>query len=74
MFAQVLGDFLDSLAFQVQTTQVPAAGGWEPLAGDVVSICGPKSSATIADVLANDPFLDRDLRYVLRQTSASEQM
>lgn len=56
--AQVLAGFLDSLLFQVHATQVPASGGWEPPPGDVIAICGPKSSPTIADVLANDPLLD----------------
>ena len=56
--AELLTGLLDALSFQVRPTRVPAAGGWVPPEGDVVAICGPKSSPTIAEVLAADPLLD----------------
>jgi hypothetical protein len=56
--AQLLGELLRGLQFQVHSTQVPAVGEWHPPRGDLIAICGPKSSPTIAEVLTNDPLLD----------------
>lgn len=56
--AEVLTGLLQGLSFQVRSVRVPATGRWQPPPGDVVAICGPKSSPTIAEVLAADPLLD----------------
>ena len=44
------------LSFVVQSFSIPASGMWEPV-GDVVAICGPKSSPVTAEALRSDPVL-----------------
>jgi hypothetical protein len=51
--AQVLTD----LAFQVERFGIPADGGWTPPTGDVIAICGPKSSPVTARAIESDPYL-----------------
>ena len=48
---------LVGLGFVVQQYRIPAGGRWEPV-GDVVAICGPKSSPVTAEALAADPLLE----------------
>lgn len=55
--AAAVTTLLEQLHFQVRPALVPAVGGWEPPAGDVVAICGPKSSSRVATLLAADPLL-----------------
>jgi hypothetical protein len=55
--AQLLTELLDDLNFAVVPARVPPEGGWLAPDGDVVAICGPKSSPTIAQVLEADPVL-----------------
>jgi hypothetical protein len=54
---QTLGALLAELNFQVVDASVPAVGEWELPRGDLVAICGPKSSPTVASILATDPRL-----------------
>jgi hypothetical protein len=56
--AEFVTGLLQGLSLQVRSARVPVDRGWQPPAGDVVAICGPKSSPTIAEVLAADPLLD----------------
>ena len=48
---------LRELLLAVEQLRIPVDGGWTP-AGDVVAICGPKSSPVSAAALAADPLLD----------------
>jgi len=48
---------LTSLQFDVRQFRIPADGAWKP-DGDVVAICGPKSSPVTAQALTHDPVLD----------------
>jgi hypothetical protein len=50
---------LTDLAFVVERFRIPPGGEWEPR-GDVVAICGPKSSAVTAQAIESDPFLRFD--------------
>lgn len=52
-----LAAYLRDLLFPVEQHRIPVGGDWSP-AGDVVAICGPKSSAVSAAALAVDPVLD----------------
>lgn len=52
-----LADYLRALQFGVRQERIPVDGQWTP-AGDVVAICGPKSSPVSAAALAADPVLD----------------
>lgn len=45
------------LQLAVEQERIPADGGWTPH-GDVVAICGPKTSPVTAAALARDPVLD----------------
>lgn len=49
-------DLLQSFGFQTAQYRIPIGGEWTP-AGDVVAICGPKSSHVTADAIAADPHL-----------------
>lgn len=52
-----LRDLLEGqLSFAVRPFGIPVGGQWEP-AGDVVAICGPKSSPVTAAALEADPVL-----------------
>ncbi|MFL6130758.1 MAG: hypothetical protein ACJ73E_17050 [Mycobacteriales bacterium] len=52
-----LAAYLRDLLFPVQQQRIPLDGDWQPR-GDVVAICGPKSSPVSAAALAADPLLD----------------
>ena len=52
-----LAAYLRELMFQVEQVRIPVGGAWTPR-GDVVAICGPKSSPVTAAALAADPLLD----------------
>lgn len=55
--ADRLTDLLQHLLFQVDRFRIPVDGEWSPQ-GDVVAICGPKSSPVTARALEADPKLD----------------
>lgn len=52
-----LAAYLRDLLFPVEQQRIPVDGDWRPH-GDVVAICGPKSSPVSAAALAADPLLD----------------
>lgn len=52
-----LAAYLRDLLLPVEQYRIPLDGDWQPR-GDVVAICGPKSSAVSAAALAADPLLD----------------
>jgi len=47
---------LVELGFLVEQYRIPADGRWTPT-GDVIAVCGPKSSPVIAEALTADPYL-----------------
>jgi hypothetical protein len=57
--AEAFDDLLSRLSFTVQRFRIPPDGVWRPV-GDVVAICGPKSSRVTAQAIASDPFLRFD--------------
>lgn len=56
-----LATYLRDLLFPVEQQRIPPDGDWRPR-GDVVAICGPKSSPVSAAALAHDPLLDYHVR------------
>lgn len=64
------------LSFAVQLYEIPTSGQWQPT-GDVVAICGPKSSTVTADAIATDPVLDfspdQDGRWAIRNKKTGEE-
>lgn len=52
-----LAGHLRDLLLPVEQVRIPVDGAWTPR-GDVVAICGPKSSPVTATALAADPLLD----------------
>lgn len=54
---ELLAQSLRDLQLGVEQLRIPVDGGWDPR-GDVVAICGPKSSPVTAAALAADPVLD----------------
>lgn len=52
---------LTSFSFAVELDGIDPEQDWEPSQVDLVAICGPKSSPTIARVLTADPVLNFDL-------------
>jgi hypothetical protein len=52
-----LAGLLRELLLAVEQLRIPVDGTWTPR-GDVVAICGPKSSPVSAAALAEDPLLD----------------
>lgn len=52
-----LSGYLRDLLLTVEQARIPVDGDWTPT-GDVVAICGPKSSPVSAAALAADPLLD----------------
>jgi hypothetical protein len=52
-----LGRLLRELLLTVEQLRIPVDGRWTP-EGDVIAICGPKSSPVSAAALAKDPLLD----------------
>jgi transcriptional regulator with XRE-family HTH domain len=57
--ADLLTELLTDLAFGIDRFRIPPSGEWEPH-GDVVAICGPKSSPVTAQAIASDPVLRFD--------------
>lgn len=55
--AEAVTDLLTSLGFIVDQFRIPPDGRWAPV-GDLVVICGPKSSTVTAEALTADPLLD----------------
>jgi transcriptional regulator with XRE-family HTH domain len=55
--AQRMTELLTGYGFAVEQFRIPVDGKWKP-SGDVVAICGPKSSPVTARALADDPALD----------------
>jgi hypothetical protein len=55
--AQAVTTVLVSLGFSVEQYRIPIGGEWTPI-GDVVAICGPKSSTVTSRAIAADPYLD----------------
>jgi hypothetical protein len=51
-----LAAYLRNLQFSVDQLRIPVGGAWTPR-GDVVAICGPKSSPVTAAALDDDPLL-----------------
>lgn len=49
-------DLLQSFGFQTSQYRIPVGGDWTP-SGDVVAICGPKSSHVTAEAIGADPHL-----------------
>ena len=54
---ETVSTYLQQLSFQVKRFQIPTNGAWTP-DGDVVAICGPKSSPVTGVAIAGDPVLD----------------
>lgn len=52
--AETITAALRGLAFEVDHCEIPASGEWSH-SGDAVMICGPKSSARIAELIDSDP-------------------
>jgi hypothetical protein len=69
--AHRLAELLASLSVDSGELRIPTHGIWEPPLGDVVAICGPKSSTVIAKAMAADPYLafepDDDGRWSIRK-------
>lgn len=72
--AHRLAEMLASLSVEAGEFRIPPHGIWEPPLGDVVAICGPKSSPVIAKALSADPYLafepDGDGRWTIRKRAA----
>jgi hypothetical protein len=73
---EMLQTLLLSLAFDVRSYDIPADGRWEPR-GDVVAICGPKSSPVTAIAIESDPVLsfepDESGRWVIRERATGKE-
>ncbi len=54
---ELLAQALRDLQLAVEQVRIPVDGAWEPR-GDVIAICGPKTSPVSAAALAADPVLD----------------
>src|SRR5215475_287611 len=68
-----LSVFLRDLGLDVDGFRIPVGGRWKP-SGDVVAICGPKSSPVTAQALSADPFLnfrERGGRWVIEDNTNS---
>jgi hypothetical protein len=74
--ARRLTELLASLSIGAGEFRIPPHGIWEPPVGDLVAICGPKSSPVTAGALASDPYLafepDADGRWVIRRRDTLE--
>ncbi len=59
---EILARLLTDLSLPAERFSIPTDGQWTPPPGDVVAICGPKSSPITAKAIASDPVLsfDRD--------------
>lgn len=75
--SQRLRRLLDGMMVESGELHIPPHGVWEPPVGDVVAICGPKTSPIIAQALTADPFLafepDGD-RWVIRRRDVPAQI
>jgi transcriptional regulator with XRE-family HTH domain len=73
---EMLSGFLLELAFDVTRFLIPVGEPWNTSTASTVAICGPKSSATIAEAIARDPVLafepDPEDRWVIRHRLTSE--
>ena len=69
--ARRLTELLTSMSIGAGELRIPPHGIWEPPVGDLVAICGPKSSPVTAGALASDPYLafepDAGGRWVIRR-------
>ncbi|BCJ66251.1 hypothetical protein [Polymorphospora rubra] len=72
--ADMVTRLLTDLAFQVERFRIPPNGEWQPQ-GDVVAICGPKSSHVTAEAIKSDPFLtfepDESGKWTIRERDGS---
>jgi hypothetical protein len=72
--ADMASDLLTDLAFQVERFRIPTDGRWQP-SGDVLAICGPKSSPVTAQAITSDPVLtfepDQAGRWTIRERDGS---
>ena len=50
-----LTQLLTNLSFHVEHLEIDPKTNWEPTSSDLLAICGPKSSATISELLEIDP-------------------
>jgi len=55
---EILIRLLGDLSLPVERLSIPTSGSWKPPAGDVVAICGPKSSKVTAKAIESDPLLE----------------
>lgn len=73
----LLVELLTNLGFIVNRVEIHPRREWQPDAPDVVAICGPKSSPTIAEVLKNDPVLafspNDDGRWTIQDRKAEKE-
>jgi hypothetical protein len=53
-----LSALLAELVFHVYPDEIDPRKRWRPGGDELIAICGPKSSPTIAELLADDPLLD----------------
>jgi hypothetical protein len=71
----MLADLLGDLTFQVERFGIPPDGLWTPPRGDVVAICGPKSSPVTAEAITSDPNLtfepDAEGTWTIRERDGS---
>jgi hypothetical protein len=71
----MLIDLLGDLTFQVERFGIPPDGLWAPPRGDVVAICGPKSSPITAEAITSDPYLtfepDAEGTWTIRERDGS---
>ena len=69
-----LAELLDGLGIETGELRIPPHGIWDPPLGDLVAICGPKSSPVMAEAMRADPFLafepDDDGRWIIRKRDA----
>ena len=73
--ADLTTHLLSGLAFQVERFLIPPDGEWQPR-GDVVAICGPKSSHVTANAITSDPYLtfepDESGRWTIRERDGTK--
>ena len=53
-----LAELLNSLVFHVYPDEIDPRKRWRPAGDELIAICGPKSSPTIAELLSTDPLLN----------------
>jgi len=73
--AERMTTLLTDLGFGVRQYRIPIGGLWTP-EGDVVAICGPKSSPVTAEAISTDPYLDFspvDGRWTIRDRHSGEE-